>query len=233
MHVWLRLATGPLFWTALAFMLAGLARTLGLTIWEAGRAYRRAGDRSLPVGRLLSSTLEWMAPLRRLRRRWAYSLTTLLFHAGVLLVPLFLAGHIELWRRAVGLSWPALPNAVSTALTLTVVITALAVVLQRMGARASRALSRPQDYLLPLLIAVPFVSGFMVMHPAWNPLPRDPLLLVHVLSADMLLFLVPVTKLSHMILLPLTQLVSELAWHFPPDAGRRVAETLGKANEPI
>jgi hypothetical protein len=36
-----------------------------------------------------------------------------------------------------------------------------------------------------------------------------------------------------MILLPLTQLVSELAWHFPPDAGSRVAITLGKEKESV
>jgi len=106
-------------------------------------------------------------------------------------------------------------------------------VIQRVGARDSRALSRFQDYALPLFIAVPFLSGFLVMHPAWNPFSRDPALLVHVLSADLLMFLVPLTKLSHMILLPFTQLVSELAWHFPPDAGSRVAVTLGKENEPI
>ena len=44
---------------------------------------------------------------------------------------------------------------------------------------------------------------------------------------------VPLTKLSHMVLLPFTQLVSELAWHFPPDAGRRVAVALGKEHEPV
>ena len=73
----------------------------------------------------------------------------------------------------------------------------------------------------------------LVMHPAWNPFPADPTLLVHVLSADLLLFLVPLTKLSHMILFPLTQLVSELAWHWPSDAGSRVAVTLGKEGERI
>ena len=57
--------------------------------------------------------------------------------------------------------------------------------------------------------------------------------LIHALAADLLLFLVPLTKLSHMALLPLAQLVSELAWHFPPDAGRRVAVALGKEDEPI
>jgi hypothetical protein len=36
-----------------------------------------------------------------------------------------------------------------------------------------------------------------------------------------------------MALLPFTQLVSQLAWHFPQDAGTRVAVTLGKENEAI
>ena len=47
------------------------------------------------------------------------------------------------------------------------------------------------------------------------------------------MFLVPMTKLSHMTLLPFTQLVSQLAWHFPQDAGKRVGVTLGKESEPI
>jgi nitrate reductase gamma subunit len=233
MDVWLRLAMGPLFWTALTFMIFGLLRHVVLAIWEGARAYQRAGDKYIPVGQVLGNTLKWLVPFDRLRNRWLYSLTTLLFHVGVILVPLLLAGHIALWEKALGLSWPALPNSLATVLTLVVVATILAVLIQRMAARDSRALGRFQDYALPLFIAVPFLTGFLVMHPAWNPFTRDPTLLVHVLSADLLIFLVPVTKLSHMILLPFTQIISELAWHFPPDAGSRVAVTLGKENEPI
>ena len=62
---------------------------------------------------------------------------------------------------------------------------------------------------------------------------RDAALLTHVLCGDLLILLVPVSKLSHMALLPLTQLVSELSWHFPPDAGHRVAVVLGKEQEPV
>jgi nitrate reductase gamma subunit len=233
MNTWLHLARGPLFWTALAFMVLGLVRQLGLTLWETARVYRRAGDKDLPVGRVVRETGSWLVPVRHFGKRWPYSLTTFVFHVGVILVPLLLAGHVELWRAGLGISWPALPNVVSTTLTLLVIAAALALVLERAIARASRALGRFSDYALPLFIAVPFVSGLLVMHPTWNPFATDPTLLVHVLSADVLLFLVPLTKLSHMILFPLTQLVSEMAWHFPPDAGSRVAATLGKEGEPI
>jgi nitrate reductase gamma subunit len=233
MEAWIKIAMGPLFWTALAFMLFGLLRQLLLALWEGARAYQRAGDKVIPTGQVLANTMKWLIPIGKLRNRWVYSVTTLLFHVGVILVPLLLAGHVALWERALGISWPALPNPVSTTLSVVVLATVLAVVIQRASARDSRALSRFQDYALPLFIAVPFLTGLLVMHPAWNPFNRDPTLLIHVLSADLLIFMVPITKLSHMILLPLTQLISELAWHFPPDAGSRVAVTLGKENEPI
>lgn len=233
MDVWLQWAMGPLFWTALAFMVLGLARHVLLTVWESVRAYQRAGDKNFPVSQLIGNTLKWLIPIGRLRNRGLYSLTTVLFHVGVILVPLFLAGHIKLWREGIGLSWPALPNGVATTLTWIVIATAFAVVVQRVSAKDSRALGRFQDYAIPLFIAIPFLTGFLVMHPASNPFSRDATFLVHVLSADLLIFLVPLTKLSHMILMPFTQLVSELAWHFPADAGSRVGATLGKENEPI
>ncbi len=233
MEVWLQLAKGPLFWVAFTVMVLGLGRHVVLTVYEAVRAYRRAGDKDIPTGRVTRETLQWLVPRSRLRNRWLYSATTVLFHVGVILAPLFLAGHIELWRQAVGFGWPALSNGVVTTLTLITIAAALAVLVQRVASRESRVLGRFQDYALPVLIAVVFATGFMVMHPAWNPWGRDPVFLVHMLSGDLALLLVPFTKLSHMVLLPLTQLVGELAWHFPQDAGSRVGATLEKESEPI
>ena len=233
MEVWLQLAKGPLFWVAFAVMVLGLGRHVALTLYEAVRAYRRAGDKDIPGRRVTRETLAWLVPRGRLRNRWLYSATTFLFHVGVILVPLFLAGHIELWRQALGFGWPALPNAAATTLTLITIAAAIAVLIQRAASRESRILGRFQDYAIPALLAVVFLTGFMTMHPAWNPFGRDPVFLVHVLGGDLALALVPFTKLSHMVLLPLTQLVGELAWHFPQDAGRRVGVTLEKESEPI
>ena len=233
MEVWLELAKGPLFWVAFTVMVLGLGRHLALTAVEATRAYRRAGDRDIPTARVVRETLEWLVPRARLRNRWLYSVTTLVFHVGVILVPIFLAGHVELWRRALGFGWPTLPGGVATALTVATLVAALAVLVQRAGSRESRALGRFQDYAIPALVATVFAAGLLVANPGWSPWGRDPVFLVHVLAGDLLLVLVPFTKLSHMVLLPLTRLTGELAWHFPPDAGHRVGVTLGKESEPI
>lgn len=160
-------------------------------------------------------------------------MTSVVFHVSIIAVPLLLAGHIALIRDAIGWSWPALPNAVATALAVTAVVAAVALVAERVAARPTRALSGLQEYALPVLVAVPFLSGLAVMHPAWNPLSYDVMLLLHTASADLLLVLIPITKLSHIALFPVTQLVTEVAWHFAPEGGERVGVALGRGGEPI
>jgi nitrate reductase gamma subunit len=194
---------------------------------------QRAGDKTLPYRAAIVATVKWLFPIDKLRHKFWFSLTSILFHVAVLIVPIFLAGHIALWARGVGVSWPAIPNSVADVLTIIAVVTAVALVLQRLGARATRALSRPQDYLLPFLIAVPFATGFLMMHPHFNPLSYSATFLVHILSANLVMILMPITKLSHAVLLPSVQVVSEMGWRWPADAGSRVAVALGKQGEPV
>jgi nitrate reductase gamma subunit len=204
-----------------------------ITLWEMRRMLARAGDKRVPYRQVLAATARWLVPLGGVQQRLPYSLTTLTFHAAIIVVPIFLAGHVALVRAGVGWSWPAIGPGLADALTIVAVVTALLLLLQRASARDTRTLSRFQDYALPALIALPFASGFLVAHPAWNPFAFDLMLFVHVAAADVVLVLMPVTKLSHMVLLPTTQMVSELGWHFPPDAGRLVGVALGRGERPI
>ncbi len=233
MESWLEWARGPAFLFALAFMLLGLARHVTLTMWEVTRAMYRAGDKTLPYRQIFMATLKWLFPVEKLRDRLFLSLTSVSFHIAILIVPIFLGGHMALWARGLGISWPAIPNHLADVLTMVAIITAVTLVIQRAAARPTRALSRFQDYAIPLMVAVPFVSGFLVMHPATHAFSYEAVLLVHVMSANVLLLLVPITKLSHMALMPVVQLVSEVAWHWPADAGSKLAVTLGKEDEPV
>jgi len=227
-------AQGPVFRFAFAFMVLGLIRHVGLTLWEMARAMRRAGDKKLPYRQMLIATAKWLFPVDKLKDRLFLGLTSVLFHVAILIVPILLAGHIALWSRGLGISLPAvLPNRAADLLSIVAVVTAVALVIQRVASKATRSLSRFQDYALPLIVALPFASGILVMHPVLNPFSYEAMLLVHVMSANVLFVLIPITKLSHMVLIPSVQVVSEVAWHWPPDAGSKLAVTLGKENEPI
>jgi nitrate reductase gamma subunit len=230
---WVEFARGPLFRAALAFMVLGLLRHLFVAVWESASVYRRAGDKSIPGRNVLRATLAWVFPVKKVGNRLVFGITTMAFHLSVIVVAVFLPGHVALWESGVGVSWPAIPNSVADVLTVIAIVTAFLLLVERSAARDSRTLSTAQDYVIPLLVALPFVTGFLVMHPGLNPMPFAPTMLLHALSADLLLFLIPVTKLSHIVLQPATQMVSELAWHFPPDSGRKVALALGREEDRI
>jgi nitrate reductase gamma subunit len=103
----------------------------------------------------------------------------------------------------------------------------------RLASPAARTISRFQDWALLALVAVAFSTGYWVAHPVWGPLRFETTYLLHLLSAEALLVLLPFSKLSHAVLLPLSHISWDVGWHFVPGAGDRVRAALGKEGEPV
>jgi nitrate reductase gamma subunit len=209
-------------------MVLGLLRNVLLTVWGIIKALLRAGDKQVPWKDLTITSLTWILPFKKLRERVWYSIASILFHIGLIVVPLFLIEHVALWRRGLGFGWPTISQTLADGLTLLTIAMIIALIIGRLGNRNARALSRGQDIILPLIISIPFVSGFLASHPLINPFSYHASMLVHVLSANLVMCLVPFTKLCHCVILPLTQIVADVGWHFPPNTGKKVAITLGK-----
>ncbi len=234
MESFLTFCRGPLLLLAFSVFFLGAARQVALTFVELGRAYRRAGDQAVNLKFIFKRSLGWIIPVNGLRgTRWVYTAASVVFHAGMLLVPLFLAGHIELIRKGVGLAWPSLGPGAADALTLATMAALLALFVLRVASRASRFLSTFQDWFLLALCMAAFLTGYGVAHPLANPLPFTFVYIVHLLSAELLLVLVPFSKLGHVILFPLTRASWEMGWHFVPGAGDRIRIALGKEGEPV
>ncbi|HSK10208.1 MAG TPA: hypothetical protein VK911_11590 [Vicinamibacterales bacterium] len=231
----LDLATGPLLRLSLIVMTVGLARVLLLQVVELALARSRAGDPVVPWRLVARRGLAWVLPWRALQRaeRVPYNLASLVFHAGVILVPLFFAGHTAIWGARLGIRLPSLPAPVADGLSL-VTVAALAWLLgSRAAMRASRRLSHAQDWWLPVLFLAVFLSGLGAAHPAWSPIDARALYLGHVLAAEVLLVLVPFSKLQHLVLFWTGQASTELGWRFPPGAGERVRLSLGKQGQGV
>ncbi len=234
MEAWLEWARGPAFRFALAFMLLGLARLLAHQVAGLVDLYRRAGNKQVPWARVARDTARWLLPFAH-RNRPPLLLTalSLVFHTAVIIAPVFLAAHVALWERGLGLSWPVLGGRLADWLTLLGLVSAAALLAWRVSSRDTRRLSRGQDLALLVMVAVVFASGYLGAHPARNPFVYDATMLVHVLGGDLLLLLVPFSKLAHAVLFPLTQLVSELGWHLAAGSGSAVASALGKEEEAL
>ncbi len=233
METWIEFGRGPLFRMAFSLMALGLLRVVFLTIVGIGEAYQRNSDRIIPWKALAQMTLGWLVPVGRLwKSRPAYSVTSFLLHVGLLPVPLLLTAHILLWRRAVGFGWPGLPQQAADYLTLLTIAAGLGLFFGRVFHRGARALSRLQDYVWPLLLVVPFVTGYLCMHAALGPKLYLGIMLVHVYSANLIMVMIPFSKVAHCVLMPFSQVVTAVSWKFVPGAGDRVAATLGYAELP-
>ena len=235
LDAWIDFAQGPLLRLSLLIMGLGLARTALLQVAELVLAWRQAGDKAVAWRLPLTRTLAWLVPVRALRPRdrTVYSIASFAFHIAILALPLFAPGHVALWRRWTELSLPALPSAIADALTLG----ALVALTWMLGARAitaqRRRLSHAQDWLLPLLFLVCFLAGWVSAHPASSPIDARVAYLVHVMTANVVLLLVPFSKLQHVVLFWTSHTSSELGWRFSPGAGARVRASLGKSAQGI
>jgi nitrate reductase gamma subunit len=229
-------ARGPLFRFAFAVMVLGLLRHLVLTLWQLRRTYARAGDKNVPKGAIWQRTVSWLFPVRNVfRKRPVYGVTSVLFHIGLILVPILLFNHIRLWETSVGISWFALAlnRHLADVLTAIVIAGCTLLIIGRLSNPASRFLSHSSDYTPLVLLLVCFLAGFLASHPGVSPLPYKTAMLFHVLAADLVILSVPFTKLTHCVLFPLSFFVSDAGWRFPADSGVAVEATLGKKGQPI
>ncbi|MEW6359400.1 MAG: hypothetical protein AB1696_23895 [Planctomycetota bacterium] len=215
-------ARGPLFAFCFAVLVLGLLRAGLLAAFDVLRAIRRAGDRSIPYGRLIKDTLLGLIPGRG---NVLFGATSFILHIGLVIAPIFLLDHILLWRSGLGLAWPALPKVVADAMTLATLAAGIVLLAYRIASPAMRFISGTMDYLLLILVIILFASGFIASRPC-SPIPYEVSMLLHALCGDALLLLIPFTKLAHCLLYPIVRVGANVAWRFPPHAGEEITKAL-------
>jgi hypothetical protein len=81
------------------------------------------------------------------------------------------------------------------AMALWVILACLYFMGRRLLIPEVKQVSRPADLLLLMIILLTFLSGFLAYH-QWGP--YRPLLILHVVSNEILLVVLPFSKLGHM-----------------------------------
>ncbi len=230
----LEFARGPLFRLTFTIMVLGLARILIIDIIQAIEAYRRAGDKNIPWKNVIIDSLTWLIPVKRIyRNRPVYSIISILFHIGLLLVPIFLYAHVILWQDYLAIPWLTLSYEWAYWLTILTIVAAAGLLIGRIASNSSSYISRKQDFLWPVILMVPFVTGFLCAHAGLGPKVYQVSMLVHILTAELIFILIPFTKIAHCVLMPLSQVVVAIAWKFPADTDEKIAVTLNKKGEPV
>ncbi len=119
-----------------------------------------------------------------------------LFHLGLLLVVLFLSQHILLLRSVLGFGWPSLPRGVIDVAAVLAMAALVVLLVHRFTDPVKRLLSDFQDYLSWTVTCLPLLTGFLLSRNAG--FDYRTLLTVHLLTVELLLVVMPFTKLAHM-----------------------------------
>jgi nitrate reductase gamma subunit len=225
MEQMLDFARGPFFALTFGFMVLGLLRLVVIQAYSlaVGKGRRL---RDAPWRRILGDALTWALPVRHfIKGTVLFSSASFVLHLGLIVVPLFLAEHVVLWEAFVRIDLPAIGRGLADLLTLTTLVCLGILLGCRLFVRRHRAVSRPIDYVLLVIIMLPFATGYLALHPELNPFRWDAVMLVHVLSAELLFILVPSTKLAHVVTFAFDR-ISAVHWQLRPGAGDKVAEAL-------
>ncbi len=121
---------------------------------------------------------------------------TTVFHVCVLATPLGLLGHNLLLRQAIGVSLWSLPEPVTDGMTVVVLLGVVFFGGRRLVVPRVRAITTGYDYLMLVVVAAPFVTGFFAYHQLFE---YRTVIFLHILSGEVLLVALPFTKLAHML----------------------------------
>ncbi|MBW2515319.1 MAG: nitrate reductase [Deltaproteobacteria bacterium] len=190
--------TGPALWFTFIFFIGGLLLRMAF-LFRLSRKKDRVIYNHVNLDWGLRSILHWIIPFASvsMRQQPIFSLVAFIFHLTLIAVPLFLSAHIVLWEEAFGITLWSISDGLSDALTLVFIAAALFLTVRRRIRPEVRILTGAWDYALLAITMLPFITGFLAYH-QWGP--YEAMLILHIVSGQILLILIPITKLAHMIL---------------------------------
>ncbi len=186
---------GPMFDVAVAVLALGLMVRL-VEIFMLGRAHNYAEARGGQLGPGLKTVVTRFVPDPGTFQRSTFDVIVgTLWHVGFIAVLLLFIPHVELIKQTFGVAWPALPNPVSDAITAVTLAGLIAGLVHRLTQPVKRFLSTPQDYLIWVVTFLPVLTGYLAYHRLIGPYPL--ILGAHILSVELLMIVLPFTKLTH------------------------------------
>ncbi len=208
------LVRGPLVWIAFIVFIGGSIYRLYSFITLAKKDKTIMPFISLKY--TLRSLYHWLIPFNSVnwRRRPVITITTFLFHIGLVFTPIFLLSHNILWRESWGIKWWSMPEELADLLTLLVIFCCVFFFLRRIFAPEVKFVTFSSDYLLLFISFAPFMTGFLAYHQLL--LPHKTMVILHILFGEIMLIAIPFTRLAHMFYFFLTRsfMGSQFAlWH--------------------
>ena len=189
---------GPVLWAIFVIFFGGLIVRIAYLFYLSRKKDRIIYNHaSFSWG--FKSILHWLLPWgsSAMRQQPAFTFVVFTFHITLLAAPLLLNAHNILWDEAWGISMWSLPDSLTDAMTCILLVSIIFLAIRRLVRSEVRILTEPWDYVLLGITALPFLTGFLAYHQFG---PYELVMPMHILAGEILLVLIPFTKLGHMVL---------------------------------
>jgi len=197
MHTLYNFVSGPLAWLAFILFIGGSIYKVVSRLKEARKTDAMVYE-YWDMGFALRSISHWMIPFATVNWRLnpVMTIVTFAFHVCLLAVPIFLCAHVMLFKEAFDISWFYIPDGMADTMTLIVIASCVYFAVRRQVRPDVKFLTSKSDYLILLMAAAPFVTGYWAYH-QW--VGYKLVFILHMLSGEIMLAAIPFTRLSHML----------------------------------
>ena len=190
------LIRGPLVWIAFIAFVAGaiynVVRVINLPKKD------KVTYAYMDVKFSLRSILHWIVPFAttNMRARPVMTIVAFAFHTCLLLTPLLLMAHNELWFESWGVRLFSLPAIVADGMTLIVIFGGIFFAFRRVVIPVVQYVTDAKDYVVLLIALAPFITGFIAARGWFH---YDTIIVLHIVSGALWIGAIPFTRLTHLL----------------------------------
>lgn len=156
------------------------------------------------------SIIHWLIPFgsEGMKNHPFVTLAYFSLHFTLLAMPVFISSHIFFWRQPTQAGLWLISDRIADIMTVIFLASMLFIVIRRAVAPEVRIVTTVGDYLLLALVAAMFLTGYVAYH-RWVAfgINYKNILILHILLGELLMILIPFTKLGHMILFFFTRAI--------------------------
>ena len=182
---------GPLLKFSFIFLAVGIILRVVFFIFSIIKESKDKADRGIYLFKIFG---RFLAPFHKAAlKKPVYSLLRYVFHICLFVVPIWLAGHISLWEdSSLEWSWTALPDEWADGMTFLLSVLVIFFIIRHFATKEVRMKSSLIDYIIILIAALPFASGYCLTHGTLDNIPfiGDNMWTIHILSGEIMIIAV-------------------------------------------
>jgi ferredoxin len=176
---------GPLLWIVSLLVITGIIVRL---VFFSYAIIKSSKDRYFRWIYILATLGRSLVPFHdAVTKKPLYAILRYIFHACLIVVPVWLSGHIVLWEESrFEWTWAALPDAWADWMTLLFLALATYFLIRRIIVTDIRLTSSKSEYFLIIITALPFVTGYLLTHGGVDSISflENNMRTIHVLSGE-------------------------------------------------